>query len=411
MEILVHDYAGHSFAVDLSRGLAGRRHRVTHAFASELLTPRGLLERGEGDPEGLRFRPVPMSPNYRRDKYAFGKRLWYERRYGAELQKLVEAVRPEIILSGQTPSDPQWALAKAARRLRIPLVTWVQDFYGLAVEKLLRKRFPLLGAVAGPWYRHLDRCIFRESSEIVAITDDFLEPLGRFGVERERISVIPNWASLDGIPMLEKDNAWSVAEGWEGKFVFLYAGTLAMKHDPELLLELARAFRAEASVRVVVISEGPGEAFLRQHKDREGLSHLLIYPFQPFELFPQILAAADVALAILEPESGVFSVPSKVLSYLAAGKPILASLPGQNLAARILSESGAGLCVEPGRRQDWVAAARRLREQGDLRGRMGSLGRSYAEKTFNLERITNQFEALFERARNRFAGTARGGRF
>ena len=98
MDLLIHDYAGHAFAVELSRTLARRGHRVTHAFASELLTPRGILQRREEDPPQLRFAPVPMSPNYRRDKYAFTKRLRHERAYGFELQRLLQQIQP-IFLS------------------------------------------------------------------------------------------------------------------------------------------------------------------------------------------------------------------------------------------------------------------------------------------------------------------------
>jgi len=64
VKILIHDYAGHPFPVQLSRELSRRGHEVTHAFASQLLTPRGVLQRLPNDPVGLSFRSVPMSPDY-----------------------------------------------------------------------------------------------------------------------------------------------------------------------------------------------------------------------------------------------------------------------------------------------------------------------------------------------------------
>ena len=80
--------------------------------------------------------------------------------------------------------------------------------------------------------------------------------------------------------------------------------------------------------------------------------------FQPFEAMPDVLGSADVLVAILEADAGVFSVPSKVLSYLCAGRPLLLAVPGENLAAKIVVECGAGLVVEPSDLAGFCAAAK-----------------------------------------------------
>lgn len=399
MRILIHDYAGHPFPVQLSRELARWGHTVTHAFASQLLTPRGELERRSDDPEGLSFRPVPMSPDYRKNKYSFIKRLGYERAYGRELVKLIEQLRPEVVLSGQTPSDPQMAFSTAAQRLGIPMVIWVQDFYSLAVDKLARKKLPFLGALAGAWYRSLDRRCFAASAGVVAITEDFAPVLAKFGVAPAKLTVIPNWASLEDMPLLPRINAWSVEQGLDGKFVYLYSGTLAMKHNPGLLLEVARRFRDDDSVRVVVISEGPGADFLSQAREREQLRYLRVLPFQDISRLPEVLASSDVVMAILETEAGVFSVPSKVLTYHAAGKPLLAAIPAGNLAARIIHRQASGLCVPPGDIQSFVAAAEDLRGKPSMCTTMAMNARAYAESEFDIKLIGNRFEQVLNRAR------------
>ena len=61
-------------------------------------------------------------------------------------------------------------------------------------------------------------------------------------------------------------------------------------------------------------------------------------PYQPFDRLPEVLASADVLVVILEPEAGRFSVPSKTLSYLCAGRAVLGSMPATNPAARLLTE-------------------------------------------------------------------------
>ena len=400
MRILLHDYAGHSFPVELSRALAKRGHVVVHAFASQLLTPRGDLMRQANDVDRLLFKAVPMSPDYRKNKYSFIKRLGYERAYGAELVKLIKEVKPDLILSGQTPSDPQRAFTQAAQCSGIPMIMWVQDFYSLAVDKLARKKLPMVGAWAGWWYRRLDRLCFNGSAGVVAITEDFIVVLRAFAVPTERISVIPNWASLADLKPEPQHNPWSLGQGLANKFVFLYSGTLAMKHNPELLLAVARRFETEDKVRVVVISEGPGAEYLLLRKQAESLTNLILLPFQDFSVMSQVLGSAQVVMAILEAEAGVFSVPSKVLTYHAAGKPILAAIPKENLAARIINQQVSGFCSSPDDEVSFVQNAERLYRDESERQAMAQRARGYAEREFDIERITDRFEEVFAKAMN-----------
>lgn len=396
MRILIHDYAGHPFPVQLSRELARRGHSVVHAYASLLLTPRGTLERSESDPPGLEFRSVPMHPGYPKNKYNFVSRLGYERAYGGELSKLASRLHPDVILSGQTPSEPQLTFLRASQRLGIPMITWVQDFYSMAVEKLARRKLPFIGVIAGAWYRRFDAICLRESAAIVAITEDFVPVLATFDVEPARISVIPNWASLEDISPQPRSNDWSLAQGLCDKFVFLYSGTLAMKHNPDLLLVLARRFRDIPSVRVVVVSEGPGADYLSGRKAAERLDNLVLLPFQMFSEMPNVLGSADIVVAILEEEAGVFSVPSKVLTYHAAGKPILGAMPKSNLAARILVQEGSGVCVEPRDTSGFALEAEALFKDEPRRLQMAVKARAYADREFNIIAITDRFEAIFK---------------
>lgn len=196
MKILVHDYAGHPFPTSLSRELARRGYDVVHSFAQNLVTPRGVLEIQAEDPPTLRFAAVPMSAHYVRDKYSFFRRLRWERGYGLELERLVRHERPDVILSGQTPSEPQWRLSREAYRRSIPLLLWVQDFYSVALSKLAKRKLPVFGLVAGAWYSLLDRRCFSTSAHIVAITEDFRPILRRFGVHDTKVSVTPQLGFL-----------------------------------------------------------------------------------------------------------------------------------------------------------------------------------------------------------------------
>ncbi len=395
MRIVVHDYAGHAFPTSLSRALAARGHDVVHAFASSLQTPRGDLARKPGDSPSLEFREIQMNPEYVRYKYSFRRRRNMEVSYGKEVAKFITAWKPDAVLSGNTPTETQEPITRAAIADGGRFYYWVQDFYSLAVDKLLRRKIPIAGAWVGAWYRHLDRRQFGRSSRIIAITEDFTPILSsEFGVDPSQVAVVPNWALIEEIPTLPKDNSWARRHVLHDKFVYLYSGTIGMKHNPAMLLELARRHSDDPKVRVVIVSEGIGAKWLKKEAAAANLTNLVILPYQPFQDLPSVLASGDVLVGILEEEAGTFSVPSKTLSYLCAGRPLLLAMPLDNLAARITSDHKAGLTVAPGDLQGFLAAAARLYESDTLRAELAKNARAYAEATFPIEKTAAIFDRI-----------------
>jgi colanic acid biosynthesis glycosyl transferase WcaI len=232
---------------------------------------------------------------------------------------------------------------------------------------------------------------------VIAISDDFPRAIREgFGIAGDNIHVIENWAPLDEITPRARDNAWAQAQGLVGREVVLYTGTLGMKHDPAQLLALARALQKRKDATLVVTSEGPAAEWLT----REGaaLPTLRVLPFQPYAFYPEVLASADVLLSVLEADAGIYSVPSKVLSYLCAGRAIVLSAPADNLAVRLVRSSGAGRATTPGRHDELVAAVFGLLDDTELSSRCASQARAYAERTFDVATIANRFEHIFHNA-------------
>ncbi|MEM0895543.1 MAG: glycosyltransferase family 4 protein [Verrucomicrobiota bacterium] len=397
MRILVHDYAGHPFQVQLSRELARMGHTVKHAYASALQTPRGELTVRPDDPEGFSVEEVPMHPKYKEWKYSFVKRQHLEIGYGRKLARLVRRWKPDAVLSSNTPTEPQASLLEATKNVGARFVYWVQDFYSIAVDKIVRKKLPVVGPLVGSYYKTLDRQQFRASDHIVPITEDFSPLLeNAFGVMSDRITPIPNWAPLESLPQRPKDNPWSREHNLHDKFVYLYTGTLGMKHNPGLLLSLAEEMEADDDVAVVVVSEGIGAEFLKEKKESLGLENLILLPYQPFDQLPNVLGTGDVLTCILEPDAGIFSVPSKVLSYLCAGRPLLLAVPPENLAARIIREEDAGLTVGPQDTEGFLDAAISLLNSPKTCEHFSNNSRNYAEFTFDIEKIGLKFTEIIE---------------
>jgi glycosyltransferase involved in cell wall biosynthesis len=144
----------------------------------------------------------------------------------------------------------------------------------------------------------------------------------------------------------------------------------------------------------LVAASGSGLEALHAEKAAHGLDNLKIIGLVPFEQYPEVLASADVLCSVIERDAGVYSVPSKVLSYLCAGRPILLAAPAENLAAKTVAGHRAGLVVDPEDQAAFLSAADALYRDDAMRAVMGRAGRAYAERHFPLPRIADQFEAM-----------------
>ena len=396
MRILVHDFAGHPFAVQLSRELARRGHAVLHLYSSVNKTPKGALAKQADDPPGLEIRPLAAGQDYRRN--SFVQRWRDERAHGALLADAIRTWRPEIAIIGNTPLDVLAPAHPVLKEVGSRFVFWVQDLLGIASHKILRARLPIAGEVIGRFHIALEKRFARSADALVLITDDFTPILRGWGIRPERLHVIENWGPLGEITPRPRRNAWAEKNGLLDRRVFLYTGSMGLKHDPGLLVALARHLKGRVDAAVVVISEGRGADFLAARKQEEGLDSLRVLPFQPYGEMPDVLATGDVMLAVLGADAGIFSVPSKVLSYLCAGRPVLGAMPAENLAARMVRDNHLGVVVAPDDEWGFLAAADRLLADEAERARLGANAAAYAAGRFDMGRIGDEFERVLTAA-------------
>ncbi|HZY75409.1 MAG TPA: glycosyltransferase [Jatrophihabitantaceae bacterium] len=397
MRVHVHDYSGHPFQVQLSRQLAAQGHEVVHGYCTQYVTGRGLLERAPGDPRTLEF--APLSAGVPLVKYAPVARTRFELSYAAAWQRQLDADQFDVVVACNVPL---FALARmrqyfAARDQR--WVLWHQDIYSLALAAEARSRLPRPAAAAvSTAVQRLEAAQVRSADAVVAIGDGFVRQYGEWGQRSDHVQVIPNWAPLDHIRPGRRDNEWAARHQLPSEPVrLLYAGTLGRKHNPLLLLDVLDAVRARGVEAVLtVVSEGIGADDLAAAAgDRPDVR---ILGYQSAEDLPDMLASADAVIALLEPHAAAFCVPSKVLSYLSAGRPIVALVPEGNPAADDVAVAGGfvGAPTREGARAagEWVANLGRDPEGLAV---LGKRARALAEERFDIERIGAQFEGLLHR--------------
>jgi colanic acid biosynthesis glycosyl transferase WcaI len=391
MKILINDHSGHPFQIQLSRELARRQYIITHTYSANFQTPKGNFELTEIN-DNLKIIPIYYDSTF--NKYSILKRKKQEEEFAEKLIVIIEKFKPQVLINSNTPLFAQKIIQNHCLEHNIKFIYWCQDIYSIAMEKILIKKVGYIGKLIGSYFKNLEKKQLQKSDYIINITEDFNIIFKKWKIQNNHFSVITNWAPIVEIPLTKKENEWSLNKLYHDTVNIIYSGTLGLKHNPELLLNLALELKNNKKIKVIVISEGLGADFLKEKKIAYNLDNLELLPFQNFKDMPKILGSADILLGILEPEAGIFSVPSKVLTYLCAGRPVVLSVPLENLSSKIITESGSGISVIPNDQNQFNQAISKILKNQDLKKEMGLNARKFAELNFDIRLITDKFEKI-----------------
>jgi len=300
--------------------------------------------------------------------------------------------RPDAVLAMSPPLIIGFAGWLAARRYGVPFVFNIQDvFPDVAVE---------VGAITNPKViaaaRSVERFLYLRSDAVTVLSEDLRRNLAAkiAGRRPERIRVIPNFVDTERIRPGDRDNAYRRELGLGDRTVVMYAGNLGYSQSVDLLVDAARHYADRDDVAFVVNGSGSAKAALVAAA--EGLDNLTFVGLQPKERLGEVLAAGDVHTVLLKRGLAASSVPSKMYSILAAGRPCLASVDPGTEVDRTLAAAGAGLAVPPEDPEAFRAALGRLLDDADLRRRQGAAGRSFVEGWASPAAVAQAYEDLFE---------------
>jgi colanic acid biosynthesis glycosyl transferase WcaI len=395
LRVLVNDFCGHPFQLDLSRELARRGHHVLHIyFAGNHSTPKGDTVSVSGSKGSIAIEGLHIQSEFA--KHSLLTRRSADIAYGKAAAASLARFAPDLVISANMPLDAQNILQQAARRHHAKFIFWLQDVYSYAVEFVLRKKLGRLAAMPAAHYRRLEKKLLKQSDAVVCIAPGFAEVALQWGVSPSRIHTIENWAPPSEIIPMSKHNAWAEEHGVHREFCFMYSGTLGMKHRPELLQALGEYLEQRGSGRLLVIAEGAGADWLRAQTKTWPKTKLQLLPFQAYHRLSEVFAASDVLIGLLDAEAGVFAVPSKILSYLCAGRAVMLAAPEGNHAATVVRRASAGIVISPDNAGEFVSAATQLMADADWRASCARHARSYAEQSFNISRIADRFLDVFE---------------
>jgi len=316
-----------------------------------------------------------------------GYRALYEATlYVFGLTALPTRPRPDVVI-GTCPSVAGGALAASASALyRVPYGLIFQDLMGLAAEQ----SGVLGGGRVAPAVRRAELALARRAARIGVIAEGFRRYFVTGEVDPERIDRLRNWTRwTEPTETVAKTRA---RLGWApGVFVCLHGGNMGQKQALDNLLETAALLRDER-VKFVLAGDGNDRLRLKSRAEELDLDNVeFVEPQRPGR-WEEVLRAADVLLVNQRPAVADMSLPSKLTSYFAAGRPVIGAVSRDSETAHEIDAAGAGRVVPP---EDPVALREAILSlEGDpaaARG-MSERARDYAAVHLSRETVLEEHE-------------------
>ena len=363
------------------------------------------------------FTGFPFAPEWRRREEDRGQLFRTERKDGATVYRLTHFIprRPSsalqrILMEGTFSVAALPATIAAAIRAGRPdallyigaqpalamltriIATLFRRPYFVNVNDLAARAALDVGIVAGPLYRLLDTfefAAYRAAAGASVLCRAFADALVEHGYPGDRIRLIRSPIDIEQIRPAARDDRFRAAHGLPADaFVVMHAGSMGKKQGLMNVVDAA-AMTAGSRLRWVFVGDGEDKAALVESVRRRGLEDIVRFvPFQRDEDMAAMFAAADVLLLNQLRAVKDTVIPSKLLTYMSAGRPAIAAVNASSQGAEILRDAEGGRIVAP---EDPAALAEAARwfmalAPEQLRA-FGARNRAYAEVHFDQRKI------------------------
>lgn len=304
---------------------------------------------------------VPSSPSLLR-------RLAFEGSWTAAATplRLRRVLRDADVVIGVSPGIFAARFARIIAGRKRPLIQIVQDLVGHAAKQTgMAGASRAAGALA-----KLEARALRSANAVTVLGHGFIEPLRELGVEADRIHIVANWSR---VPLLDETEPTRDSS----RFVVMHAGNMGLKQGlDELAAIIAELEKSMPEVQFEFVGGGSRAGALREAiADRANAG---LRPHVPEDELAGTLRTADALLVHERSTVKDMSLPSKLTTYFAMGRPVIAVTRSDGTTAHEIRRADAGLVVAPGDSAGFMAAVAQLRNDPALASRLSTNGREYS---------------------------------
>jgi glycosyltransferase involved in cell wall biosynthesis len=274
-----------------------------------------------------------------------------------------------------------------AKLKQAPLFFWVQDLWPEAISATGAIKSPKVLSVI----RRMVKNIYKRCDWVLVQSKSFVEPVIVAGAEREKVKYFPNWAESLYKPVQRDKNSPERKEIPDDGFVVMFAGNLAVAQSLDTIISAAEKLKKE-NIHWVFLGDGRRRIWLQEQIVEKKLEKVHLLGSRPVESMPAYFSLADAMLVTLKDDPVMATtIPGKIQSYLACGKPIIGALNGAG--AEVIEESHSGYCVVSADIEGLANAVYKMSQlSAEKREDIGRLARQYFEKKFERGMLISQLE-------------------
>lgn len=305
------------------------------------------------------------------------------------LSSLIRAVfrkRPDVLLVVSPPLGLAVPAVILSRIWRIPYVFDVEDLQPDSAADL-----GMLPTWAVKFLYGVENAAYRNAALVTTLTSSMRRRIVDKGVPEEKVQLVePRMdESLSELSPAE-EIAFRRRHALDNKFLVTYSGNMGVKQGLDVVLEAAAMNRSDDSILFLLVGSGADCDRLQRRAAELKLSNARFLPLLDEEDYRGLVAASGICLVTQQKSVSEVAFPSKIVTYLAAARPIIASVNPESEVAHITRECGAGRVVAAENGEALLAAIRELREN-DLKA-LGRNGCNYARRRWAADRVLGRLE-------------------
>jgi len=278
---------------------------------------------------------------------------------------------------------------------KAPVFVWILDLWpdSLRAVGVIKNStaLSLVGKCVSWIYHRADYLLVQSKAFVEHVLHYYKKP-----THDARVVYFPSWAES---VFSKTEKVSDAPTKHDVVFTIVFAGNIGDAQDfPSILTAVEQLRNLNIPVRWVIAGDGRAGSWLTQYVDQHALDNVHLLGKRPLDEMPALFATADALLVSLK-TNDVFArtIPGKVQTYLASGKPIIAMLDGEG--SRIINEAQAGRTCASGDVSGLVSIVKEMAAiPKEQREAMGQAGKRYYHEHFSREKLFDKLECLFHQA-------------
>ena len=337
-KIIINDYSGLPSIFDLAAKLALNGYQITY-ITSKQVNLGGNYYKTYSKNKNLIIKFIKTKSKIKKDSFFSRRNIEIE--YGERSWEIISTIKPKYCFFISLPIDPLYDLIKKNNKNEIKSIFWIQDIYFLAIKEIINSKIPIIGTLISKIYQYKENYCYNNSFKNILIDKTFNQ---HFFNKRKDNILIKNWIPRETRSFSNQKNNFFNKFKKKYSKIYVYAGTIGYKHSPKIFIKLSKLIKDSL---IIVISSGKFFNQLKKVINEQNLKNIkLLNRFNSFQQLLRHLNKNLIGLVHINKHASSYSVPSKILTYINCGMPIVGFIPKKNQAAQIIQKNNLGVILD-----------------------------------------------------------------